>query len=78
MPSSFISPPQSVARRFGPPLHVVPIAGHFDFLAPCSDALASIAFAICTSSAGFDREAFHVGFDSDVVKFFEKTLENTE
>ena len=59
-----------------PDYHVVPNAGHFDFLAPCSDALASIAPAICTSSAGFDRAAFHVGFDSEVVKFFEKTLEN--
>lgn len=59
-----------------PDYHVVPNAGHFDFLAPCSDALASIASAICTSSAGFDRAAFHVGFDSEVVKFFKKTLEN--
>lgn len=57
-----------------PDYHVVANAGHYDFLAPCSIALASIAPAICTSSAGFDRAAFHVGFDSDVVKFFEKTL----
>jgi predicted dienelactone hydrolase len=59
-----------------PDYHVVPNAGHYDFLAPCSEALASIAPAICSSSAGFDRSAFHVGFDSEVVKFFEKTLEN--
>jgi predicted dienelactone hydrolase len=58
-----------------PDYHVITNAGHYDFLAPCNDALASIAPAICTSSAGFDRAAFHVGFDSDVVKFFEKTLE---
>lgn len=58
-----------------PDYHVVANAGHYDFLAACSDALASIAPAICTSSAGFDRAAFHVGFDSEVVKFFEKTLE---
>jgi predicted dienelactone hydrolase len=58
-----------------PDYHVVANAGHFDFLAPCSDALASMAPAICTSSAGFDRAAFHVGFDADVVKFFDKTLE---
>lgn len=57
-----------------PDYRVVANAGHYDFLAPCSNALASIAPAICTSSAGFDRAAFHVGFDSDVVKFFEKTL----
>jgi len=59
-----------------PDYHVVPNAGHFDFLAPCSDALASIAPAICTSAAGFDRPAFHAGFNSEVVKFFEKTLQN--
>lgn len=59
-----------------PDYHVVPNAGHFDFLAPCSDALASLAPAICTSSPGFDRAAFHVGFDSAVVKFFKSTLGN--
>jgi predicted dienelactone hydrolase len=64
-----------LALSEAPDYHVVPSAGHFDFLAPCSVALASIASAICTSSAGFDRAAFHVGFDSEVVKFFEKTLE---
>jgi predicted dienelactone hydrolase len=59
-----------------PDYHVVANAGHYDFLAPCSDALASIAAAICTSAAGFDRAAFHVGFDAKVVKFFEATLHN--
>jgi predicted dienelactone hydrolase len=57
-----------------PDYRVVANAGHYDFLAPCSNALASLATAICTSSAGFDRAAFHVGFDSEVVTFFEKTL----
>jgi predicted dienelactone hydrolase len=59
-----------------PDYHVVSNAGHFDFLAPCSDALASMAPAICTSSPGFDRAAFHVGFDSAVVKFFKNMLGN--
>ncbi len=59
-----------------PDYRVVRNAGHFDFLAPCSDALASIAPAICTSRAGFDRAAFHAGFGAEVVKFFEKTLGN--
>ncbi len=65
-----------LALSEAPDYHVVANAGHFDFLAPCSDALASMAPAICMSSAGFDRAAFHVGFDAEVVKFFEKTLEN--
>ena len=59
-----------------PDYRVVANAGHYDFLAPCSAALASLAPAICMSPAGFDRAAFHVGFNSEVVKFFEKTLEN--
>ena len=59
-----------------PDYHVVANAGHYDFLAPCSDALASMAAAICTSAPGFDRSAFHVGFDAEVVRFFEKTLQN--
>ena len=59
-----------------PDYHVVPNAGHFDFLAPCSDALASMAPAICTSAPGFDRTAFHAAFNTEVVKFFEKTLED--
>ena len=63
-----------LALPAAPDYHVVPGAGHFDFLAPCSDALASMAPAICTSAPGFDRAAFHVGFDAAVVKFFENTL----
>jgi predicted dienelactone hydrolase len=65
-----------LALSEAPDYHVVPNAGHYNFLAPCSDALASLAPAICMSSTGFDRAAFHVGFDSEVVKFFRKTLEN--
>lgn len=57
-----------------PDYHVVPNAGHFDFLVPCSSALASMAPAICTSAPGFDRAAFHASFDTAVVGFFGKTL----
>lgn len=53
-----------------PDYHVVAGAGHFDFLAPCSGALASVAPPICTSAAGFDRAAFHVSFNAAVVSFF--------
>jgi predicted dienelactone hydrolase len=65
-----------LAMPEAPEYHVVPNAGHFDFLAPCSDALASMAPVICTRSPGFDRAAFHVGFNSAVVKFFRNTLGN--
>jgi predicted dienelactone hydrolase len=51
---------------------VVPGAEHFDFMAPCSDALAKVAPPICVHT--IDRAAFHKTFDAAVVKFFEKTL----
>ena len=65
-----------LALPTAPDYHVVSNAGHFDFLSPCSDALAALAPAICTSSPGFDRTAFHVGFDAAVVTFFRSTLGN--
>lgn len=57
-----------------PEMHVVPGAGHYDFLAPCSERLAKMAPAICTSAPGFDRAAFHGRFNAAVVAFFERTL----
>jgi predicted dienelactone hydrolase len=57
-----------------PEFHLVAGADHFDFLAPCSPALASAVPAICEDHAGFDRAAFHRTFDADVVRFFRKTL----
>ncbi|MFM9425879.1 putative dienelactone hydrolase [Variovorax sp. GrIS 2.14] len=53
---------------------VVPNAGHYDFLVQCSSALASIAPAICSSAAGFDRAAFHASFNTAVVGFFSRTI----
>jgi predicted dienelactone hydrolase len=37
-------------------------------------ALAKAAPFICKSEPGFDRAAFHAGFDAEVVKFFEAHL----
>ncbi|MFA5962762.1 MAG: dienelactone hydrolase [Sphingomonas sp.] len=54
--------------------HVVPGADHFDFLAPCSPALAAQVPAICHSAPGFDRAAFHTSFDAAVVAFFARAL----
>jgi hypothetical protein len=53
---------------------VVPYAGHFDFLAPCSDAFAKAAPGICRSAPGFDRLAFHREFNVAVIDFSKKTL----
>ena len=57
-----------------PEFHDVPGADHFDFLAPCSEALARTVPAICQEHGGFDRAAFHRAFDRDVVRFFQRTL----
>jgi predicted dienelactone hydrolase len=54
--------------------HFVPNAGHYDFLAPCNDALAKTAPEICESNAGFDRAAFHQEMNKAVVAFFKSRL----
>ncbi|MES2933197.1 MAG: dienelactone hydrolase, partial [Pseudomonadota bacterium] len=59
-----------------PSYHVIPKAGHFDFLPPCSDALAAVAKRICGSAAGFDRGEFHVKFNAAMVAFFGEALKN--
>ncbi|WP_165185327.1 alpha/beta hydrolase family protein [Caulobacter soli] len=57
-----------------PDWHVVPGAGHFDFLTPCNDKGRATAAAICASAPGFDRAAFHKDFDAKVVGFFKANL----
>ena len=55
-----------------PDYRVVEGADHYDFLAPCGPGLAQASPQVC--KPGFDRSAFHIGFNSDVVAFFRKTL----
>jgi predicted dienelactone hydrolase len=59
-----------------PDYRVVPKAGHFDFLAPCSAALAEVAPSICLSDPGFDRVAFHQIFNTAVVDFLDRSLKH--
>lgn len=47
-------------------------ADHFDFLPPCSEALARSAPYIC--GGGFDRTRFQPAFNAEVTTFFGKTL----
>jgi predicted dienelactone hydrolase len=56
--------------------HVVPNAGHFSFLAPCTPALAKEVPQICVDATGFDRVAFHRQFNADVLVFFRAHLTN--
>ncbi len=74
LPSPLYAEAVAAALPRPPEMHVVPHARHYDFLAPCPDALARIAPAICTSEAGFDRAAFHRSFDTEVVAFFTHAL----
>jgi predicted dienelactone hydrolase len=57
-----------------PEYHVVPHAGHFAFLAPCTPALERVAPEICRDPEGFDRAAFHREFNAAVVDFFKAKL----
>lgn len=63
-----------LALPMAPDYHVVPKAGHFDFLTPCSAGLANAARFICASAPGFDRAAFHTTFNAALVAFFDKNL----
>ena len=55
-----------------PDYRVEPGANHFDFLPPCSPELARAVPQICGTA--FDRVAFHLRFNAEVIAFFRKTL----
>lgn len=57
-----------------PEYHVVPGAGHYDFLPPCSRSMAAVVPTICGDPAGFDRASFHSYFNAHVVEFFRAEL----
>lgn len=74
LPHPWYSEAVRVSLPREPDYHVVPKAGHFDFLAPCNERLAAIAPPICESQDGFDRAAFHRRFNADVIGHFKKFL----
>jgi predicted dienelactone hydrolase len=74
LPSPFYVEPVRAGLPRTPEYHVVPDAGHFDFLAPCTPALAAAAPAICKSAPGFDRQAFHTKLNHQIVAFFRSHL----
>jgi predicted dienelactone hydrolase len=49
-------------------------AGHYVFLAPCSEALAKAVPQICEDPPGVNRTAFHRELDSAIIAFFRKEL----
>lgn len=74
LPAPFYADAVRAALPVPPEFRTVAEAGHFDFLAPCSDALRQAAPAICQSAAGFDRPAFHAQFNAAVVDFLRSSL----
>jgi len=57
--------------------HLIPLAGHFDFLQPCDARLTAAAPMICNSAQGFDRAAFHQTLNAGIVRFFRAHLGRT-
>jgi predicted dienelactone hydrolase len=74
LPAPDYAEPVRAALPDPPEFHFVAGADHFDFLAPCSAALAGAVPAICQEHGGFDRAAFHQAFNAEVVRFFRKTI----
>jgi predicted dienelactone hydrolase len=56
-------------------LRMVPKAGHYVFLSPCSAELAAEAPDICKDPPGVDRVAVHRQINVEALAFFKKSLE---
>ncbi|MEO8202106.1 MAG: hypothetical protein ABI679_16360 [Gemmatimonadota bacterium] len=60
--------------RLAEPVFLVPGAGHYIFLAPCSTALAARVPSICVDPPGVDRVAVHTALNARLVRFFQRRL----
>jgi predicted dienelactone hydrolase len=56
-------------------IKMIPKAGHYVFLSPCSPQLTWQAPDICLDPPGVDRTAVHRKIDADALAFFRKTLD---
>ncbi len=56
-------------------IKMIPEAGHYVFLSPCSPQLAREAPDICIGPPGVGRAAVHRQVDADALAFFRKTLD---
>lgn len=74
LPAPWYVEPVRKALPRKPEFHLVDPAGHFDFLAPCTPAIAASAPEICRPTPGLDRTAFHLIFNREVVRFFRDEL----
>ena len=74
LPSPFYVEPVRDALPRQPEYIQVDGAGHFDFMPPCSSALAAHAPMICSPTPGFDRDAFQETFNGEIIRFFRTHL----
>jgi predicted dienelactone hydrolase len=67
---------EPIRDRLGraPEYHRVEGAGHFDFLPACAPQMRAAVPELCVSAPGFDRAAFKVEFNRQVVAFFHTAL----
>jgi len=56
-------------------IKMIPKAGHYVFLAPCSEELARDYAGICKDPPGVDRTAVHRQINAEALAFFRKTLQ---
>lgn len=64
----------AMALPIRPVLNILPDAGHFIFLAPCTPELADNAPDLCHDAPGVDRRALHRQISADVAAFFHAQL----
>lgn len=57
-----------------PDFRLVPGAGHFVFMAPCSEEMDALVPQVCEDADGVDRVAVHRELDAEAVRFFTRTL----
>jgi predicted dienelactone hydrolase len=74
LPHPFYAEAVRTALPRQPEYRVVPQAGHFDFLKPCSPGAAAARPELCGSAPGFDRARFHHQMNEDIIRFFRRTL----
>jgi len=72
--------PQENAMALAPELpkaqlQVIEKAGHFTFLAPCSEELTKLVAGFCIDNPGIVRTALHQRMNAEIAAFFEKNLE---
>jgi predicted dienelactone hydrolase len=77
LPHPFYAEPVRRSLPAAPEYRVVPQAGHFDFLGTCGQEATALRPHLCSSAPGFNRAAFHVRMNEELIRFFRKHLGST-